>query len=81
MDTNTAGQGDWLKVAVLNQAMVGLRPADFEFRIWRRGKLFLNEPLERILKYRLGRGHLGLGSRLQAVPALGRLKAGLLTEF
>jgi len=46
-------------------------------RRWCRRPWFLREMsfLERILKHRLGRGHLGLESRLQAVLAPGRLKA------
>ena len=50
----------------------------------RRGQLFQQfapsgeNPLKRLLaRGRLGRGHLGLESRLQAVLAPGRLKAGL----
>src|SRR5581483_6490644 len=39
----------------------------------------LGVSLERVLKPRLGRGHLSLESRLQAVLAPGRLKTGLQT--
>ena len=52
-----------------------------ERRILEAARERMGKRYERVLKYRFGRRRLGLESRLPAVSAPGRLKAGLQTKF